>query len=257
MTYTIDQNPFAPETAEEQTSDTTLAFSPSVTVAVDKLAVLFVAWDNVNTTNGDDTTILSVSDSKSNTWLRAAEAQYSAGGALDGVLAGIFYSTITTNILTSDTITITSTANGTAKGCTGATFSRDTAKVVGVAGKGYERVAAAAAYSVTVSGLANEEHLWVGLNAIENDPNNTNGEDTTYTLIKQGTLSLFGPTGGGDTNVGGRAAYKIATGTSETYDRTSLSTQDRVSILVAFNESTPPGGGGIIDPFGMTGFFGG
>lgn len=240
MAFTIHTNDLAPSTAEEQTSDTTLAFSPTAAVPVGKLAVLPVVWDNVDTTNANDTMFLSVSDTKGNTWARAAEAQYSAGGALDGVMAGVYYTTITTQIETTDTITITSTANGTAKGCTLVTFNRDTAKVVGVAGKGYERVAAAAAYSASVSGLASEEHLWIGVNAIENDPTNTNGADVAYTLITQGATASWGPTGGGDTNVGARTAYLIATGTSETYDRATLSTQDRCTVLVAFVESAIP-----------------
>jgi hypothetical protein len=257
MTFTIHTNDLAPTTAEEMVSDTTLAFLPSAAVPTTKLAILPVIWDNVSTSSADDTTFLSVSDTKSNTWLRAAESQYSAGGVLDGLLAGIFYSTITTQIETTDTITITSTAVGTAKGATLVTFNRDTAKTVGVAGRGYQRIAASTSYSASVSGLASEEHLWIGLNAIEGDPTNTNGADVAYTLITQGAGNSFGPAGGGDTNVGARCAYLISTGTSETYDRTSLTSLDRVTLLVAFNESAAPGGSGVLDPFGMSGFFGG
>jgi hypothetical protein len=257
MTFTIATNDLAPSTAEEQTSDTTLAFSPTATVAVDRLAILPVVWDNVSTANADDTTFLSVSDTKSNTWTRAAECQYSAGGVLDGVMAGLFYSVITTDILTSDTITITSTAVGTAKGCTLATFNRDTSKTVGVAGKGYQRVAASASYTATVSGLTSEEHLWIGVNAMENDATNTNQTDASYTLITQGATNSFGTTGLGDVNVGARAAYLISTGTTETYDRASLSTQDRATLLVAFREITGGAGTTVTDPFGMSGFFGG
>jgi hypothetical protein len=257
MTFTIYNADMAPSTADEMVLDTTLAFLPTAAVPVDKLAVLPVVWDNPTTPDADDTTILSVSDSKGNTWLRAGEAQYSPGIALDGILAGIFYSVITTQIETTDTITITSTDPGTAKGCTLASFNRDTAKVVGVAGRGYQRVAASNAYTVTVGGLANEEHLWVGLNGMEADSGSTNGADTTYTIINQGGVGSFGPTGGSATNVGGRSAYKISTGTTETYDRATLSTQDRCTVLVAFNESVGGGGGVVLDPFGMSGFFGG
>jgi hypothetical protein len=239
VTFTIHTNDLAPSTAEEMVSDTTLAFSPTAAVPVNKLATLPVVWDNVDGDNADDTANLGVTDSKGNTWLRAAECQYSAGGVLDGVLVGLFYSVITTQIETTDTITITSSAVGTAKGCTLATFNRDTSKLIGVAGRGYERVAASAAYSATVSGLPSEEHLWVGINAIENDPSNTNGADVAYTLITQGAVGSFGPAGGGDTNVGARAGYLISTGTTETYDRAALSTQDRATLLVAFNEAFP------------------
>jgi hypothetical protein len=241
MPFTIHTNDLAPSTAEEMVSDTALAFSPTGAVPVDKLAIVLAVWDNVDTDNAEDTNKLTVSDTQVNAWARAGEAQYSAGGALDGVLAGIFYSTITTQIETTDTITITSSANGTAKGATLATFNRDTSKQTMVAGKGYERIAASAAYSVSVSGLPSEEHLWIGVNAIEGDNISSNGADTTYTLITQGGLGSWGPTGGSAANVGGRAGYKIAVDTGETYDRSALATLDRCTILVAFRESTGEG----------------
>lgn len=244
MTFSVHTNDLAPASAEEMVSDTTLAFSPTVAVPINKLAIIPVVWDNVSTLNSDDTTFLSVADTKSNTWTRAAEAQYSAGGSLDGVMVGCFYSTIATQIETTDTITITSTAVGTAKGCTLITFNYDTSKTIAVAGKAYERVAASAAYTVTVSGLSSEEHLWIGVNGMEADANNTNTTDSTFTVITQGTTALFGPTGGGATNVGARAGYKIATDTGETYDRTTLSAQDRATLLVAFREVA--GGGPVV-----------
>ena len=101
MTFTIHDADMAPVTADENTSDTSMSFSPSSAVAVDLLAVLLFNSDNVSTSNSDDTSFISVSDSQSNTWTRAAEAQYSAGGVLDGVLNGVFYSVITTQIETS------------------------------------------------------------------------------------------------------------------------------------------------------------
>jgi len=241
VAFTIHTNPLAPSTAEEMVSDTTLAFLPTAAVPVDKLAILLGVWDNVDTDNAEDTDKLTPSDTQSNAWARAGEAQYSPGGVLDGVLAGIFYSVITTQIETTDTITITSSANGTAKGATLLTFNRDTSKLIVVAGKGYQRVAASAAYSASVSDLPSEEHLWVGINAMEADPNNTNTQDATFTVILQGAGSNFGPTGGADTNVGARAGYKIATDTGETYNNTALITADRCTILVAFRESSGEG----------------
>jgi hypothetical protein len=239
MTFTIHDDDLAPATAEEQVSDTTLVFSPTAAVPADKLAILLAVWDNVNGDNADDTTLLSVGDSKSNTWLRAGEAQFSTGVALDGVLAGIFYSVITTQIETGDTITVTSTANGTAKGCALATFNRDTGKVINVVGVGYERIAASAVYSASVSGLASEEHLWIGTNAVEADRDVANNKDATFNNILQGGSGAWGPGGADIANVGGRGGYKIATDTGETYDNTAQSTRDRVTILVAFNEAFP------------------
>lgn len=234
MAFTIHANALAPTTAEEKVDDAALAFSPTGAVPVAKLAILPVVWDNVNGTSANDTTILSAADSKGNTWIRAAECQFSAGAALDGVLVGCLYSVISTQIETTDTITITSTANGTSKGATLVTFNRDTAKTIAVAGKGYERITAAAAYSAAVAGLTSEEHLWIGINGMELGSTNTNGVDTTFTTILQGASSEFGTA---DPNgIGARAGYKIATDTGETYDRATLVTADRATLLVAFRE---------------------
>lgn len=242
MAFTIHTNDLAPATAESGASGTTLAFSPTAAVPTTKLAILPVAWDNVNGTNANDTTILSASDTKGNTWVRAAEAQYSAGVALDGVLVGCLYSVIATQIETTDTITITSTANGTGKGAALATFNRDTAKTIAVAGKNYERVAASTAYAVTVSGLDSEEHLWIGINAMEAGPANTNGVDATFTTLNQGGSGSWGHVvGGGDSAIGARASYRIATDTTETYNNTGLVSADRATLLVAFREVTAGG----------------
>ena len=110
MTWTIYNGDMAPSNAEENTSDTSLVFSPTAAVPVDKLAILLFQSDNVDTTSADNTSFVTVTDTKSNSWLRAAESQYSAGGALDGVLAGVYYSIISTQIETSDSITVTRSA---------------------------------------------------------------------------------------------------------------------------------------------------
>jgi hypothetical protein len=242
MAFTIHTNNLAPTTFEESVSDTTLAASPTAAVPVGKLAVVLVVWDNVDTDNAEDTDKLTVSDTQSNAWARAGEAQYSAGGVLDGVLAGIFYSVITTQIETTDTITITSSANGTGKGATLLTFNRDTSKSIVVAGKGYQRIAGSDAYTVTVSGLPSEEHLWIGVNGMERGPASVNGAGLGYTLITQGTDSAFGAAGGGgDLGIGARAGYKIATDTGETYAATALALCDRCTVLIAFRESSGEG----------------
>jgi hypothetical protein len=237
VAFSIHTNSLAPTTFEESVSDTILSASPIAAVPVDKLAIVPVVWDNVDTDNADDTTKLTVSDTQGNVWARAGEAQYSAGVIGDGVLAGIFYSVISKQIETTDTITITSSANGTGKGATLLTFNRDLSKVIIVAGKAYERAVNATAYTVTVSGLSSEEHLWVGINGMERGPANVNGVDATYTLITQDTDNAFGHAGGGgDLGIGARAGYKISTGTSETYDNTGLTACDRCTVLVAFVE---------------------
>jgi hypothetical protein len=234
MAFSIYINDLAPSTADElNVNDNNLAFSPTAAVPVGKLAIIPVVWDNVSLVSADDTVNVSASDTKSNAWTRAAEATYSAGGApQDGVLVSVLYSVITTQIETTDTITPThALTNTSSKGATLLTFNYDTSKTIAVAGKAYQRVAASTAYTVTVSSLPSEEHLWVGVNGIDVAPANVNNTDGTFVLITQGATAAFG-----DGTAGARAAYKIATDTGETYDNTGLVSADRATLLVAFRE---------------------
>lgn len=243
MAFTIHDADMAPSTAEALLAGATLAFSPTSAVPVDKLAVLFAVWDNTDGTNADDTTFLTVTDSKGHTWIRAGEGQYSAGVALDGVLAGIFYTLVTTQIETTDTITIThSSALGVAKGATLTAFNRDTAKGVQVAAKGYQRVAASTSYNVVISGLSSAPRLWVGHNAIENSSDQLNTRDTAYTVIQQAAANGWGPFLGSPStaHVGGRGGYLIQTGTGQDYNNSALLSADRATVLVGFEEVALP-----------------
>jgi hypothetical protein len=263
VTFTINDADMAPSTAETTATGTTLAFAPTSTVSTGVLAIVLANWDNVSTTNADDTTLMGVTDTKGNTWIRAAEAQYSLSAIRDGVLNGVFYSVITTDILTSDTVTVTvASSTGTcSRAATLCAFNRDAAKTIGVAGKAYERVAAATTYSVTLGSLANEEHLWIGHNAMEDSAGSTNNADFTGfggplgNITQGGGVQGWGTISGGDENTASRGGYVISTGTTETYNTTGLTSADRVIVLVAFNE-VAGAGGTALDPMGMSGFFG-
>lgn len=255
MTFTIYDDDLGK--TDEEASDSTLPITPTSIIPVDKLATVQVVWDNVDGTNADDTTKLSVADNAGgNTWLRAGECQFSPGGvALDGLLIGIFYCVVVTQIEVTHVVTVTSTANGTGKGGQLAAFNRDSAKTIAVAGKGYQRVAAASAYTVTVGSLPSAEHLWIGSNGIEAPKGSINNQDTTFTVLTGAGSNNWGGSGGGSPSA--HAAYKIATDTTETYDRTAQDVGDRATVLVAFVETVGGGGGGaVVDPFGMSGFFG-
>jgi len=259
MTFTIHDADLAPSTAESSTSTTTLAFSPTSAVPVDKLAVLVCVFDNPDGTNADDTSKMAVSDNRGNGWNKGYESSFSPGGvAEDGCANGIYYSVITTQIEVTDTITVTFSAAITFKGCTLATFNRDPAQSIAVAGAAAERVNGTA-YTVTVGSLTSEPHLWIGQNGMERTPTDTNGVDPSWagTPLTQGGGSNWGAGSGTSAAIGARAAYLIETSTTQTYDNTTLGGADRCTVLVAFREFTPGGGGTVADPFGMSGFFGG
>jgi len=259
MTWTIYNGDMAPSNAEENTSDTSLTFSPTAAVPTQVLAILLFQCDNVDTSSADNTTFASITDTKSNTWFRAAEAQYSAGGVLDGILAGVYYSVVATQIETSDSITVTLTANATSKGAALAAFNRDTSATISVPDKQYQRIAASADYTVTISGLASQEYLFIGHNTMETSTGSTNNVDLDYGGVAGNILQGGGPwgtSGGGAANTAGRGGYRILTATGDTFNRTGNAVADRVTILAAFKE-TAAAGGTVLDPFGMSGFFGG
>lgn len=231
MAFTINDADMAPSTAESSTAGTTLAFSPTSTVAAGKLAVVLAVFDTGSVTDEVDSTHGAITDSKGNTWTRAKECTNGAGGG--GLAGGVYYSVITTQIETSDTITLTIDSSQSGKGVTLASFNFGAGNTISVAGASTGQVGAATSYSETVSGLDNEEHLWIGFNGAAMAPGaGANGRDSAYTAITQGGGAEWGTTG--HCSAGG---YLIETSTTQTYDNTSLQSIQRVAALVAFKET--------------------
>jgi len=252
VAFTIHDDDLAPSTAESGTLGTTLAFSPTSVVPVGKLAVLLATTSPETPLGADleDGTSTSVTDAKSNTWVRAAEGYRNAQTQVGAVL----YSVITTQIETTDTITLTMSANSRAHGVALATFNISGGSTIEVAGKDYT-IQVNTSYTTTVSGLTSEEHLWIGTHTAALTAAQLGAKDSAYTAITQGGAATWGATGTESAFAGG--GYVISTGTSETYDNAGpLTNGGRVTILVAFKEVAAGGGAGAGDPFGMSGFFG-
>jgi len=230
-------------TANEKVSDTTLGVSPTSALTTGNLVCLAAITDNTGTTSADDTTEHSVADALGNTWTKAKEARYSAGAAADGIVASLWWSVLTTGIATSDVITLTLGTARTAKGLgILGEWSFGAGNTIAVAGAGSERIAASAAYTVTVGSLTNEQHLWIGTNTMESGASGVNAIDAGYSGFNFAALAYYGTTGGAAaTNVGGRAGYLIETSTTQTYDLTAQASADRVTLLVAFREVVPGG----------------
>lgn len=87
-------------------SGTTLSVSPAANITVGKLVFVCSTTDNYVTSSGSSGEH-SISDSQSNVWTKVAEYTNSDGVAADGITVSVFWSVITTQISTSDTITLT------------------------------------------------------------------------------------------------------------------------------------------------------
>jgi hypothetical protein len=222
-------------TAVGKADSTTQTLSPSAALPAGAVAALYVVWDNFDGTPDDaDEINLSVTDTQGNTWTRLKEWQCATTSALTGVDVAIFVSKLATALATSDTITVTNAVASpgtTAKGMGLAEFSV-------AAGKTWEKDSESASHashggttvtSGTISGRPSQEYLCLGFAASED--NVANGQDADYTLI-----SSFVTSGGAfAVNVAGRAQYRIAILTGDTFNGSVLG-NDHVGMLILVKE---------------------
>lgn len=227
---------------------TTATLTPTRTLNVGEFAVLYVGWDSDGGTTGITIT-LSVSDTGSNTWTRSAE-RLVRPSSLNGVKGAIFTSVLTTQLTTASTITVTETSSvPVAKALGLRTFSvaAGYAPQVALSTGGSSPPQSAGLAASTGSNIrcpsgadelvtAAAGRLWLALHAAETTVT-TGTADADYTSVEIKT------TGGSDlSNVRIRAAYRIYTGTNDTYSySTGATSTDHVAILTCFDEiSTGP-----------------
>jgi hypothetical protein len=199
------------------------------------IAVLIFGGDNVATADGNDRLLYSVTDSKSNDWIVERCFTNGQGGAAAGATTCIAWSKIK-NTLVSGTDTITANfLSITAKAIRVKEFTVPSQNiflsVVGAADLANDAVDPGA---MTLSGLANKEHLFVRLTALERAAGGTWTPTTNFT-----TFGCSGTTGGGAaTNMEICGEFRIFTGTSLTSDPTGTAV-DSASIFIAFDEVSP------------------
>lgn len=218
----------------EKVSDGSISVTLAATVETGRLLVVGCTTDNPDTTDGA-TTHYTVTDSQSNSYTRAIEQQRGSPGASAGILGSVWYSTITTQLSTSDTVTCTIDTAVTGKAISASEYSF-TEPSVTLAGSNAS-LASTSAPSTTLSGLSSAEYLWFGLTSFEHSNAQCTSGDADYTS-RSGCNGTSG--GGGATNATGWQADRVFTGTSDTYAVTLGAATDVANFLVAFQES---GGG--------------
>ena len=94
------------------TSNTTLAGSPSGTMSVGNLGVLVCSYTNAGAGGNNDVfTQATFNDSVGNTWTRQLDTMYDPGAALAGAEVAVYTAPILTQITVTDTVTLTTSTS--------------------------------------------------------------------------------------------------------------------------------------------------
>lgn len=224
-------------TAQSKTAGTSL----TCTVATENLdagniAVLWFGGDNVATVDGNDGLLTSVTDSAGNTWNVQRCFTNAQTGPGTGATTCIAWSRLTTTLVSgSGTITANFSSSITAKAIVTKEFTVAAGKTIAVTGTPQDLANDAADPGpMTISGLANAEHLFVRATALER------AAGGTWTVTAGFTSSgCNGTTGGGAaSNMNTCGEFRIFTGTSLTSDPTATAV-DNANTYIAFDEVTP------------------
>jgi len=203
---------------------------------------MIVATDNIATFDGSTNDHRSVTDSVGNTWTKAREfttagtATPAAAGT--GATVSIWYTKATVSLPTTGSITVNFSGSITAKAATCYAFNMGASTAIKVdGGSDLPNINGANAGSITLSGLASIEHLWLRGMAIESN-------STTYTASTSFTASFAtanANTGTVLTSMNARGEHMIFTGTSQTTAPTTTSGTafvDIASSMIALSELT-------------------
>lgn len=203
--------------------------SPANILEAGNLVIIGVAFDNTSTTSGNFNEITSVTDSVGgNTWTEGREVTRANGAAADGVTTAVFFSRLTNQIGTSDTITVNlaNTVTDEIFFLWEFTVGADVS-VVGIdnhefSGNGYG--------SSVTSGLSNVEHLHIMIGGKESNSTSNLTPTTNFTAMSAGrsrnnALAI---------RIAGE--FRISTSTGETSNPTHAITVDTASVFIALEE---------------------
>lgn len=208
------------------------------------VVVVWTAADPGTTGTGADGSceVNTVSDSKGNTYTRARENRFNASGAATGIRNGIFYTKVTTALVSGDTVQVNVASSSPAKALRVIGFSVSAGNDATMhANTGSQ--AADSSGAIALANLDSQEYLFVACIGADQSVNSPVDADATWS--DNGANGTSG--GASSSNVNLRAGYKITTATGATYDWVNLQPVAN-SIIVAFREintaaptTAPPG----------------
>lgn len=217
----------------ENASDTSLVITTTATLEVGNLAIIGIGVDNFNTTDADHDEITNVTDSAGNTWTQICEYTNGQGTAGAGATSAAWMTRATSQLTSGGTITITLANSVSAKAAVAHEFTVGGAVEIdgscsATASDGLDPP------SMTLSGLANVEHLYVRFHAKENSDS-----DDFNTLTAGYTAFGFAEevAGGGSAAMNIAGEFIIETSTGQTSNPSALGDNDAVNLMFAIRES--------------------
>lgn len=176
-----------------------------------------------------------VSDSKSNVWVRAGEYRAGASAATTGIIGGIFYTQVTTALVSGDTVQVNVTSNVPAKAISVQGFTGITPGQLSNASTSGFTTSGTATGGISLANLTSRAYLFIVAQGVENTVNNTTTADAGWTsLTQQGTSG-----GSGGSNIKVKGSYLISTATGAVFVGTDESAP-KVAVMAALYDTNPP-----------------
>jgi hypothetical protein len=230
------------------------------------VVVVWAGTTNVTTGGGAqtgiDTSGLTITDSKTNTWIRAKAFEDAGSSASNKSLAAIYYTHVTNALVSGDTVTmaLTAAASGqvkkaiTVRGFTGATGTTVTVD----ASTGIVASGGTTSGNLSIADLASNEYLFLSCYVNNNNTVNTicSGDTTNGWALGSGQNGSSG--GAAGSNIVEAYNYQIATATGVTCNPSFTTLTHVAHVIVALRAASaagpvlaPPGhpiGIGIVAP---------
>jgi len=221
--------------AVNSANHTSLSVSPSANLTVGKLVIVTAVSNNKQTTDGDSTEH-TISDTQGHTWNKVFERTETDGAQNDGSTSSLWWTIVTTQIGTGNSITNTytnSTNNAGIIAITEATFDNANNNIV-ADGNTPTHSASGSSISHSRSSLTNREYLWFGFHGAEGS-DNSKTPITNYTErfdLRSGTTA--------STDVQMHVGTRILTGTGDTWRSSATTYTSGIQSLTAFYETPKP-----------------
>lgn len=179
----------------ETANQASLVLNPTAQLDTDNTGACLIAVDNNQTTDGDEAAVSSVTDSGSNTWIKAREFTNGQGTAQTGATVSLWYTKVTGNVAASSGNITANFSNSTSRDAAAIScweFSNTiSGYTISVAGGSDLANDAADPGAITLGSLASVEYLWLHGLAGEGTNSDAYTWDADYTqFTADGTCCL-------------------------------------------------------------------
>lgn len=218
--------------AEKVSSTEFVLFQSGLELVEGDVVVVMLACDNLQTTDGNSSTVSDITGTYIGTFTKALEYTNSGGSAGSGVVCSVWYARVGGTIAPGfDEIFITFSGAVTAKAAFAKVFHATNSAITVAAAEGSVNDTDPAL--MTISSLPSQEYLFIRSAATERGSFGSI-ESTNYTSFGANTTNSPGD----DTDVQIFAEYRIFTGTGDSTDPTT-GTPESASVYLALKEAAP------------------